>query len=79
MKNNIIKFGDVHRKQISGTAMDKPLAPPQATIYEEIHKDEYIPKWETCVEFIRRFIDDGCAVWDPPAEISAKEFTIKFD
>ena len=70
IKNNIIKFGDVYKKQISGTAMGKPPAPPWATIYEGIHEDEYIPQWTTYVKFIRRFIDDGCAIWDPPNEIS---------
>ena len=28
MKNNIIKFGDVYKQQISDTAMGKPSAPP---------------------------------------------------
>ena len=40
----IIKFGDVYKKQISGTAMGKPQAPPWAAIYEGIHKDEYVPR-----------------------------------
>ena len=79
MKNNIIKFGDVYKKQISGTAMGKPPAPPWATIYEGIHKDEYIPQWTTYVKFIWRFIDDGCAIQDPPAEISNEESNIKYN
>ena len=58
MKNNIIKFGDVYKKQISGTTMSKPPAPSWATIYEGMHKDEYVPQWTTYVKFIRRFIDD---------------------
>ena len=77
MKNNIIKFEDVYRKQISGTVMGKPPAPPWAIIYEEIHEDEYIPEWTTCVKFIKCFIDDGCGFWDPTAEISGEESTIK--
>ena len=31
------------------------------------------------VKFIKRFIDDGCGFWDPPAEISDEESAIKFD
>ena len=65
MKNNIIKFGDVYKKQISGTAMGKPPAPPWATIYKGIHEDGYVPQWTYCIKLIRRFIDDGCAIWDP--------------
>ena len=40
MKNNIIKFGDDYKKQISCTVMGKPPAPPWAGIYEGIHEDE---------------------------------------
>ena len=47
MKNNIIKFGDVYKKQISGAVTGKPPAPPWATIYEGIHEDEYVPQWTT--------------------------------
>ena len=79
MKNNIIKFGDVYKKQISGTAMGKPPAPPWATIYEGIHEDEYIPQSTTYVKFIRRFIDDGYAIWDPPAESADEESNIKYN
>ena len=78
MKNDIIKFWDVYRKQISGTSMGKPPVPPWTTIYERINEDKYIPKWETCIELIKRFIDDGYAMWNPPAEISDEESTIKF-
>ena len=79
MKNNIIKFGDVYRKQISGTAMGKPPAPPWATVYEGIHEKEYIPKWTEYFKFIKRFIDDGCGIWEPAAAISEEESRIKFD
>ena len=78
-KNNIIKFGDVYKKQISGTAIGKPPAPPWAKIYEGIHEDEYIPQWTNYVKLIRRFIDNGCAIWDPPAEASDEEFNGKYD
>ena len=79
MKINIIKFGDVYKKQNSGTTMGKPPAPPWVTIYEGRHKDEYLPQWTTYVKFIRRFIDDGNAIWDPPAEVSDEEPNIKYN
>ena len=43
MKNNIIKFGDVYRKRISGTAMVKPLALHLGlkSTYNGIQEDEY--------------------------------------
>ena len=79
MKNNIIKFGDVYRKQISGTAVDKPPDPPWATIYEGIHENKYNPQWTTYVKFIRHSIDSGNEIWDPPAEIiSEEESNIKY-
>ena len=59
--------------------MGKPPVPPWTTIYERINEDKYIPKWETCIELIKRFIDDGYAMWNPPAEISDEESTIKFN
>ena len=79
MKNTLIKFGDVYKKQISGTVMGKPQAPSWATIYEGIYDDEYIPQWTTHVKFIWHFIDDRNAIWDPPAEISDKESNIMYD
>ena len=59
--------------------MGKPPAPPWAPVYEGIHEDEYIPQWTTYVKFIRRFIDDGCAIWDPPDEVSDEESAVKYD
>ena len=48
-------------------------------LYQGIHKDEYIPQWTLYVKFIWRFIDDGYAIWDPPAEISDEEYNIKYN
>ena len=62
--------------------MGKSPAPPWAIIYmkEYIHKSEWTPQWKkTYVQFIRRFIDDGCTIWDPPVEISDEESNIKFN
>lgn len=33
MTRNIVRFGDIYRKQISGTAMGTPPAPPWAVIF----------------------------------------------
>ena len=39
-----------------------------------------VPDWETSyIKFIKCFIHDGCAFWDPAAEISDDESAIKFD
>ena len=59
--------------------MGKPPAPPWATIYEGIHEDKYVPQWTTYIKFIRRFIDDGNAIWDPPAGVSSEESNIKYN
>ena len=64
--------------------LEPPLASPQLHpglqyTREYVHKDEFVPQWTTYVKFIRRFIDDGNAIWDPPAEISEEESNIKYD
>ena len=79
MKSNIIKFGDVYKKQISGTTTGKPPAPLWATIYEGIHEDECIPQWTNHVRLIRRFIDDGCAIWDKPIDTLDEESNVRYD
>ena len=43
MTNNIIRFGDIYVRQISGTAMGKPPAPAWATIFKGLHKIEFFP------------------------------------
>ena len=65
--------------QISCTAIGKPPALLWATIYEEIHDDEYIHQWTTYVKFVRSFIDNWNAIWDPPVETSDEESNIKYD
>ena len=36
-QNNFFKFGDTYWKQVSGTAMGTPPAPPWATIFFTLH------------------------------------------
>ena len=65
MCNNIIRFGDKYARQISGTAMGKPPAPPWATIFEGIHEIEFLPQWDTNILVYVRFIDDVWGIWLP--------------
>ena len=65
MQNNIIRFGDVYVRQISGTAMGKPPAPPWAIIFEGIHEINFIPQWQSNLLLYVRFIDDVYGIWIP--------------
>jgi len=73
MKNNIIRFGDVYRKQIRGTAMGKPPAPPWSTLFEGLHEMEFLPLWETYLASYVRFIDDVHGVWIPDGDPDTDE------
>jgi len=65
MTNNIIRFGDIYVRQISGTAMGKPPAPAWATIFEGLHEIEFLPCFESNLLFYKRFIDDVFGIWKP--------------
>ena len=47
MRNNIMKFGNEFRKQSAGTAMGKPPAPAWATIFEGLHKLDFVQDGKT--------------------------------
>ena len=63
MTMNIFTFGDLTLKQLNGTAMGTPPAPPYATIYYGIHEEKFLPHHAQCVIFYRQFIDDVIGIW----------------
>lgn len=58
MQNSLIKCGDHFVKQISGTAMGKPCAPPWANLYQALHELKFRNDWIAQVPIYIRFIDD---------------------
>ena len=65
MTMNIFTFGDLTLKQLNGTAMGTPPAPPYATIYYGIHEEKFLPHHAQRVIFYRRFIDNVISIWYP--------------
>ena len=65
MTMNIFTFGDLTLKQLNGTTMGTPPAPPYATIYYGIHEEKFIPHHSRRVIYYRRFIDDVIGIWCP--------------
>ncbi|KAL3772001.1 hypothetical protein ACHAWO_008173 [Cyclotella atomus] len=62
-RNNYFKFGDIYCKQISGTAMGTPPAPPYATVTYGRREDKMLPRWTIMLMFYVRFIDDVLGIW----------------
>ena len=65
MLNNIFSFGDMTFKQLNGTAMGTPPAPPYATIQYGLHETNFLPKHKKHVIFYKLFIDDIFSIWLP--------------
>jgi len=63
MRNNIMSFGDLFFLQLSGVAMGISPAPPIASIFYAIFENIMLPRWTHSIHFVRRFIDDGFAIW----------------
>lgn len=68
MQNSLIKCGDHFVKQISGTAMGKPCAPPWANLYQALHELKFRNDWIAQVPIYIRFIDDIFGIWVPQSE-----------
>ena len=65
MTMNIFTFGDLTLKQLNGTAMGTPPAPPYATILYGIHEEKFLPHHAQRVIIYRQFIDDIIGIWCP--------------
>ena len=65
MLNNIFSFGDMTFKQMNGTAMGTPPAPPYATIYYWLHESKFLPQYQNHVVFYKCFINDVLGIWLP--------------
>ena len=63
MKNNIFTFGDTYWRQMTGTAMGTPPAPPWATLYYALLENDFLPRFKDNLTLYRRFIDDVFGIW----------------
>mmetsp|Transcript_25192 Transcript_25192/g.40862 ORF Transcript_25192/g.40862 Transcript_25192/m.40862 type:complete len:678 (-) Transcript_25192:58-2091(-) len=78
MRNNIMTFGDLFFLQLSGVAMGISPAPPIASIFYAIFENIMLPNWTHCILFVRRFIDDGFAIWihDPDPTVDDENWKL---
>ena len=65
MDNNIFQFGDTFWKQLTGTAMGAPPAPPYATAAFGTHEETLLNEFPSNLLYYRRYIDDVFAIWIP--------------
>jgi len=64
MRNNRMRFGDLLVKQLIGIAMGMSPAPTIANLFVAIHENQdLLPFLETCLKYLKRFIDDGIGIW----------------
>jgi hypothetical protein len=66
MRSNIFQFGDTYWKQTRGCAMGTSTAVNYAYLYVGLLEvQRLLPRYESCLPFFKRFIDDGIGVWMP--------------
>ena len=77
MTQNIFTFGDTTFKQLIGTAMGMPPAPPYATIYYGIHEAKFVPCHHHHVIIYHQFINNIIRIWNthPNEEQDSIEWT----
>ena len=77
MDHNIFQFGDTFWKQLSGTAMGAPPAPPYATASFGIHEETLLTEFSDNLLYYRRYIDDVFGIWHnhPDSTINAARWT----
>ncbi|KAL7536823.1 hypothetical protein ACHAXR_007422 [Thalassiosira sp. AJA248-18] len=64
MRNNRMRFGDLLVKQLIGIAMGMSPAPTIANLFVAIHENQdLLPFLETCIKYLKRFINDGIGIW----------------
>ena len=68
MTMNIFTFGDLTLKQLNGTAMGTPPAPPYTTIYYGLHEEKFLPHYAQRVVFYsnRSLLSSGGLMADVP-------------
>jgi hypothetical protein len=63
MRCNIFTFGDTFWRQISGTAMGCPPAPPWANTFYALCESIFLPQFQDNLALYQRFIDDVLGLW----------------
>jgi hypothetical protein len=63
MRCNIFSFGDTFWRQISGTAMGCPPAPPWANTFFGLFEAIFLPIFQDNLYLYTRFIDDVNGIW----------------
>ena len=79
MRNNVFTFGDTTFKQLNGTAMGTPPAPPYATIYYGIHEERFLVRHTGKLLFYKRFIDDVFGIYLPDNDNDADWLRLQHD
>jgi hypothetical protein len=76
MRNNVFTFGDVTFRQLNGTAMGTPPAPPYATLYYATHEASLLQNHKGYLLYYKRFIDDvfGIYLRDPDPTVDDRNW-----